>query len=262
MTAHATGISSYAAAHAVECVRAVGTRVVCCTRCDVVVWDAETGATLSKTKKTGAARIAVLGVDAFVAVAKTLFTSAMEKVADLEFAASFAELGDVLAIFGEENAVIFDGRASKSAPHGLRSGICTGALARDGAVFASFENGKVFEIADVRTALRAREIAHFRASVISLGSVADRILVGIFDGKVALLDKNGKFVFARICGEVKKVAALGTAVLVLSGESLLVFDVSLRFLRAIDAVADFDACSGALLVATAKRVDRVASEVA
>lgn len=244
----------YMAGHRTECIGTGEGVLACCTGATVLVWNTWERTLLVQAGKAERATGVVLwrGEAVFV-TARALHRASGAWIADVEFAAQAVVVRERLVAIGERSVLVV-GRGT--AEHGLRSGVCTSAVHGNGLVYASFENGKIFEISDVLGAFRAREVVFFRETVSSLCLFRDKILAGVFDGKVAVVGLDGDFVFARVPGEVRKVAALGDHAAVLCGDgALLVFDVGLRFQGRVcgDAV-DVGVSGTALFVATARAV--------
>lgn len=244
----------YMAGHRTECVRAEKGALVCCTNATVLVWDTRERALVARTGKSGrASGIVLWRGEVLLVLSRELRNASGDRVAALEFASQVLVVDGRLVAIGEKRVLVVGEREKE---HGLGSGVCTGAFLSGDCVYASFENGRVFEIRDVLGSFRARAVVSFRETVSSIDRAGDRVLAGIFDGKVAVVDRDGGFVFTRVPGEVRRVASAGDDALVLLGDgSLLLFDSALRFVRVVDrGVVDVSVSGTAVFVATARAV--------
>lgn len=257
MSLHFTEAFRYMAGSRVECVFVTHEEIICSTPYNVLVWN-KGGKVLSEVYKPGLEVISIISYlkKLFLVTSKALYNIEMKKVADIEFSSCFLENLGLLFAVGQNYITIINKECVNKIKHTFKSGICTGIIQSGNFVYISFENGKIFKIKDISNISNFEDLVYFKESIINIVNISNKILVGMFDKKIAILSPESKeFIFTRVKNDIKKVDCLDNLILVLEVEgNLIIFDRLFKFLELLgDNIADFKVSGTSLIIANFDR---------
>eukprot|EP00866_Antonospora_locustae_P002267 jgi/Antlo1/2267/1413 len=257
MNAAATDSFRYMTGYKIECIRACGKTLACCTLPRLFIWNLCTKELVHEIKKTvRITSIVFWNSEPFFVSSRALHDKKLQTVTDLEFLSAILVVENSLVAVGKKYFTVFSGEEITRKEHGLDYGVCTRAILVGKLVYASFENGKLVRISNVLGETKVSELVYVKEPITSIQLFLESIAACTLDSKLLLVDPStGNFVFTRVKGELRKVISIGPYILLLDcRERLMVFDSSLSFAGILsECVVDVDVEEDLLFVATTRR---------